>query len=204
MKNKTILLGVILAASVMLATAVFAAQDTLNWGIELNPDQCGAVGKPVINVVEKIVNTVDSGEGGNYWAYDNLNRQIQVWDQGDGTYCAIVRNEGKFDGQAGQTSPGAGGTMTGDEDGPFEGGYRAIIDGDLRTDPAWKNRGFVGTNNYNCDLTGDCPDYVNWVEQYFDSGYSFTYDWWGWIYHGGKCGTWVNSADGNAGDILCS
>ena len=41
----------------------------------------------------------------------------------------------------------------------------------------------------------------NWVGQYFESGYNFTYEWWGWIYHAGKHGTWVNSIDGNSGDI---
>ena len=30
---------------------------------------------------------------------------------------------------------------------------------------------------------------------------SETPQWWGWIYHGGNNGAWVNSSAGNQGDI---
>jgi hypothetical protein len=113
-----------------------------------------------------------------------------------------VQYEGKFDAQAGQTSPGTGGTLDGDEDGTFQGGYRATIAGTLLSSPTWKTTGMVGTFDYECDISGVCSNYVSWVAKYFNGGAVFTYEWWGWIYHGGKHGTWVNSSDGNAGDIL--
>lgn len=198
----------LLMVSVLLVSVgmVMAKNDkpALNFGKELNANQCDKSGAPIINVVEKVANTVDSGEGGNNWAFDDLTRQIKVWEQADGTYCAIVKNEGKFDGVEGQLSPGEGGTMNGDEDGTFEGGYRATITGDLLETPLWKTKGFAQTTDYQCNLDGDCQGYVNWLGQYFESGYSFSYDFWGWIYHGGKCGTWVNADSGNLGDILCT
>ena len=193
-------IGALLLASI--ATAVFAAEYTLNWGKELNPKQCDVLGSPVINVVQKVINSVDSGEGGNWWAFSNYRRNIQVWHTSTaGEYCAIVKYEGAFYGESGQISPGAGYTLDGDEKGTWQGGYRATITGDLKTTPDWKTKGAIGTYDYDCNINGICLGSVNWVEQYFDPGYGFSYDWWGWIYNGGNYGTWVNSSDGNDGDI---
>jgi hypothetical protein len=169
--------------------------------VELRASQCDTSGKPVINVSEKIVKTVDSGQGGNNWAFDDVNRQIQVWKNSDNTFCALIQNEGKFDSQDGEKSPGNTGVLSGKEDGSFKGGYRAKITGNLKESPGWKTTGSVGTHYYNCSLDGTCPGYVNWVEQYFSPGYTFGYDWWGWTYRY-KNNTWVNSSDGNSGDII--
>jgi hypothetical protein len=54
--------------------------------------------------------------------------------------------------------------------------------------------------NYQCNIDGTCPGAVDWVGQYFSS-YAFDYLWWGWVYHAGSHGSWVNSVDGNSGDI---
>lgn len=193
---------VLIMPVLLIASVVMAKNEKLSPGTTLAPARCGETGVVVVNVKEHVVNTVDSGQGGNYWAFDDINRQIQVRDNGDGTYCVVVRNEGDFDAQAGQTSPGNSGVLAGDEDGVFRGGYRATIAGTLKATPDWPTRGSVGTTDYNCDIGGDCPDYVNWVGQYFEPGYSFNYDWWGWIYMAGNHGTWLNSSDGNSGDIL--
>lgn len=175
---------------------------TLNWGKELAAGRCVKPGKQVVNVTQKVLNSVDSGTAGNYWAFDNYNRTIQVWQQEGGTYCAVVKYQGQFDAQEGQISPGNGGTLDGSEDGNFEGGYRGTIVGTLKTSPAWKANGTVGDVDYQCAIDGTCPGAVNWLGQYFNAGYSFAYDWWGWIYHTGRNGTWVNSVDANSGDIL--
>lgn len=177
------------------------AGQSFNSGKELNAKQCDTKGNPVINIAEKIVKTVDSGEGGNNWAFDDLNRQIKVWKNSDNTYCALIQNEGKFDSQEGQKSPGNTGILTGSEDGTFKGGYRARITGALKDNPDWRTNGSVGTHNYNCDISGNCPGYLNWVEQYFSPGYTFSYEWWGWEYRY-KNNTWINSSDGNSGDII--
>jgi len=173
---------------------------TLNWGSMVNAGMCNTGGSPVINVTMKLLNDADSGQAGNYWGMDTFNKTIQVWPQVDGTYCAVVKYTGKFVGAAGQTSPGALGVLTGMEKGTVEGGYVATIDGALRATPLWKTRGNVGTIDLNCDLAGHCPGGIDWVGQYFSS-YTFDYQWWGWVYHGDH-NTWVNSSDGNAGDII--
>ena len=192
------------AALLFLAGSALASPPTLNWGTEVNAGECETKGSPVVNVTHKVVDSVDPGVAG-YWASEDYNRRIQLWDQGGGVYCAIVSYQGHFTGVAGQQSPYNTEPLDGDEDGAFQGGYRMIISGDLLTEPSWPTRGPVDTVDYECTtpvgFAVDCPGAVNWIDQYFEPGYAYEYEWWGWIYHGGRHGTWVNSSDGNAGDI---
>lgn len=187
-----------------MMTPVFAAPQTLNWGTQINSGQCTKVGAPIVNVMQKVVNDVDSGQGGNNWAFDTLNRQIQVWSTGNiDEYCATVSYQGKFVGQSGQLTPGNTSTFTENVNGTFEGGYRStIFTGTLLPSPLWRTKGSVGTTDYQCNITGICPGYVDWTSQYFSSTTGFDLAWWGWIYHGGNNGTWVNSVDGNSGDVI--
>ena len=192
-----------LMVTLMLSVpSLLSAQTQFPWRSEVDPTRCGPDRDLGIQAVERVINSVDSGEGGNYWAYDHYIRRFQVWARPDGTFCALVSYHGRFDGDGGQVSPGATGVLSGAEDGPFEGGYRAIIEGVLLDDPFWPDSGFVGTTDHDCDISGDCPGKVDWVQQYFESDAVFEYEWWGWIYHGGDYGTWINSSDGNQGDIV--
>lgn len=176
---------------------------TLNWGRRLNAARCE--GAPVIDATQRVVNDVDSGHHG-YWAYDDYRRVIQAREVADGVYCAVVRYDGTFDGVAGQSSPGVDGgePLSGDEDGTLHGGYAATVEGTLVDDPPWPRRGFVGTTDYEGDVeTGARPGAVDWVSDVYFEESSFTFDWWGWIYRGGRCGTWVNAVDEECGDVLC-
>jgi len=191
-------------AFLFLSGSALAAPPGLNWGTEVNAGECERAGSPVVNATHKVVDSVDSGLAG-YWASEDYNRRIQLWDQGGDTYCAIVSYQGHFTGVAGQQSPGNTETLDGDESGAFEGGYRMEISGDLRAEPSWPTRGHVGVVDYECTtpvgFVVSCPGQVNWIAQYFESGYAYGYEWWGWIYHGDRQGTWINSSDGNSGDI---
>ena len=91
----------------------------------------GAVkGNQIISVVESIVNDVDSGTAGNYWAYDTEKRSITVWNVGPDQYCVIINYyDASFKAIAGQTSPGGGGTLSGEEYGSFSGSARFAITG---------------------------------------------------------------------------
>lgn len=199
------LIGIVFGMASMLVTSIaFAQQPLLDWGTEVNAGECDKIGSPVVNVTYKIINSMDSGEGGNYWAYDNLNRHIQVWkSSADNKYCAVVRDLGKFDAQEGQLSPGKNGYLEGDEDGNFEGGYRATLTGNLKDTPTWKTKGNLDTIDYNCNvISRSCTGVVTWYNQYFESGVKFAYNWWGWIYRGEKNNNWVNASTGNLGDII--
>jgi hypothetical protein len=194
-----------------------------NPGNELSNSKCTTptTGKPIINVSQKVQNDADSGVGG-YWAFDYFTRQITVWTTGTtGTYCAVVTYNGNFYAVPGQINPedllNNAVPPTGQEintptdepiNGPFSGGYRAILTGGtLLATPLWTTHGSVPTTNYQCDLTGNCPGNVNWVTQYFsgidvNNSAEFNQEWWGWKYNGGSHGTWINASTGNSGDIL--
>ncbi len=180
-----------------------AGPDLLS-GKELVKKNCDTTGSPVINVTQKVVNSIDSGIAGNYWAFDDFNRKIQVWKQVDNSFCALVDYEGKFNSQEGQISPGNTGVLTGKEDGTFKGGYRGKITGTMKATPDLSTKGSIGTVDYHCDLVANCPGAFDWMSKYFATGatgFTFNYQWWGWEYkYQNK--TWVNSSDGNSGDII--
>ena len=170
----------------------------------LTRTSCNATGAPVINVAQRILNDADSGEAGNYWGFDTIDRTIQVWKVGSGTYCAEVQYEGKFQAVAGQKSPGNTGILTGSESGTFNGGYRADITGALLESPTEPTHGSLGTTNYQCTISGNCPGAFDWTTKYFNTaptGFTFNYAWWGWTYKNGTH-VWVNASTGNSGDIL--
>lgn len=96
----------LLALVLFLAVSAVAGPLTLNWGSHLGASSCDHAGAPVINIVERVKNNVDSGIGGNYWAFDNYTRQIQVWLENDGSYCVRVSYQGKFDAVSGQLPRG--------------------------------------------------------------------------------------------------
>lgn len=198
------LLAFLLAGIIFLSfpSHTKASPSRLNWGEEININKCIRAGNPLVEISQYITNDVDSGLAGNYWAFDDLNRQIQVWRTDiPNKYCAEVTYEGKFDSQSGTLSPGATSVLNGKEDGVFQGGYNATIMGNILGNPSWRNKGFVGLIDYACDLAGYCPGYIDWVSQYFSPGYHFSFDWWGWVYQN-KDNIWVNSSDGNSGDII--
>ncbi len=205
MIRKLTTFGTSLAMLALSVSPAFASSDHLHlqWHKEVNRKQCDVEGKAVINVTQKIVNDVDSGEAGNYWAFDKITRRIKVWPTGTDTYCANVSYEGKFDAVPGQVGPGGTGIIGPFVQGNFNGGYRTTeFSGTLKSSPLWPTNGSVGTTDYQCDLSGNCPGAITWTDQYFDGLSGFDLDWWGWQYHTAKHGDWINSIDGNQGNIL--
>ena len=178
---------------------VFAASAGATYGgPELAAGKCD--GNLVLNVHHGVVNDVDSGQAGNYWAEDNYNRHIRLWQTGPGAYCAIVVYEGTFTTFVGEATPGATGVFTSSFTGRFDGGYRASISGTF-SPGSNPTRGQLGTKDYGCDQTGTCSGLFGWVGTYFPGGAGFTYDWWGWSYSAPGHGTWINDTNANSGDI---
>ena len=231
---RKIILGISLFSLALVALVFYSAhvfaddkpvhgdrEDNEQVGGIFNPDKqlsrsaCGKdLKNPVINVVQRVQNDADSGQAGNYWAFDYYTRHITVWqtasgEAGNNTYCAIVTYDGKFYAVPGQVGPGdtpSGAlinTPTNEPvNGMMSGGRRATIVGSLLSTPLWTTHGSVGTTNYKCNISGSCSGVISWPGQYFNSGYSYNDVWWGWKYNGGSHGTWVNSQDGNSGNIL--
>lgn len=180
---------------------------------------CNApAGTKVIDVVESIANDADSGQAGDYWAFDNYSRHIQVWNVGPDMWCALVTNPNtstmpsQFQAIAGQKSPGTtsttGGILTGDEHGGFKGGYEATFTAqfDISDSANWPLHGKVQPTpvDYHCDQYANCPGYIDWTAKYFQNVTNFQEPAWGWIYAAADKpdGVWTNAATGNSGDIL--
>ena len=187
---------------VVAITSPAGASKPLDWSKETRLSACGAAGPPLVNVTQHVTGDMDSGFNGG-WAVDTYTRRIKLWETGPGVYCAVVRYSGTFDAIEDAISPGEGSTSTldGDEDGNFQGGYRATITGELVAEPGWQTHGTVGQFDYQCTAPGACPGAVDWVAQYLEPGYTFGYEFWGWVYRAGRNGVWVNASSGSSGDI---
>ena len=105
----------------MVVLMVFSLPIVLADGDEI-PD--GSV--LVLNINHKVVNDEDSGNVG-YWALDNYNRQIKVWELPDGSFYVRTKYEGKWQTFEGAKSPGAGVVQSKDASGEFKGGYTATF-----------------------------------------------------------------------------
>ncbi len=176
---------------------VFAQAPSLNWGSEVNPSRCPTdqgYRYLEINVTRKVENDLTT------WATLDYIQHIQVWKVGSlpvpggaEKFCALVRYQGSFTTLAGTSPQGTGSVGAGIE-GSFEGGYRLVFSADELTKPSESTRGHIGT------FTGP-GDLYDWRAFFFANIGSHDLQWWGWIYHGGNNGAWVNSGIGNQGDI---
>ena len=194
------LAGLTAAAVVASSANANPSEKHLNWGQSLSAsDTACPAGPPLINVNQKISDDIDSGVLGNYWAYDEIVRHITVVSLGSNNYCASVQYQGSFTTVNGP-SPGGTGTIADGVIGTFQGGYTADFTGTFN--PTVKTKGSIGTVDYACNAsTGICPGYVDWTTQFFTGVGGFNQVWWGWVYHAGNNGNWVNALSGNSGDI---
>jgi hypothetical protein len=186
---------VLLATMVIPSGAVFAADPQ-------------AKGKLVLNITYKVTNDEDSGNAG-YWALDNYNRHIQVWQLPDGSFYGKGDYEGKWQTFAGARSPGAGLVQGNDAAGVMNGGWV----GTFRVDSFTSCFGNIGTfdfggtkadvmlGTYGNGQTGPTTP-ASILNTYFP-GYdaTFTYISWGWTYKY-KNQTWINSDVITKGDIV--
>ncbi|TBR26429.1 MAG: hypothetical protein EPO63_00200 [Candidatus Nitrosotenuis sp.] len=192
------LLAIILITSIAVMPSFAEPEHKI--GKHLNSKQCRTDdAKKIIQVTQKVLNSVDSGVAGNNWAQDSYIRHIQVWQLSDGSFCAILKYEGHFVTFSGP-SPAGTSTVDAGVKGTFDGGYVTTnFTGTLS--PTVPTHGSIGSFDYQCDVSGNCPGFVNWIDLYFADTDGFDLTWWGWKYHAGKHGSWVNSIDGNFGDI---
>jgi hypothetical protein len=204
---------------------VAAAGPSLNWGSHVNPARCPTdqgYRYLEINVTRKVEGAdaftcyqrVPGAalELGTNWATREFNQHIQVWKVGvivdppdpptvgAERFCALVRYQGSFttlEGPSPNPSPSPAGShvISDGIDGSFEGGYLLVFNADELASPAFPSRGHIGTVAGPVDL-------YDWLSFYFTNPGLDDLQWWGWVHHGGHNGAWVNSIDGNEGDIV--
>lgn len=163
---------------------------------------CGAKGRPLVNVHYTLVNDYDSGFAGNAWANDTIDRHLQIWQTSSGAYCALVEDHGSFVTFAG-ASPSGTSTVNAGVRGEIQGGYATTqFTGSYA--PTLATRGDLGTFDLGCTSASICPGAHPSYASYFSSTTGADLATWGWIYHAGRHGTWLN-ADGidaaHGGDI---
>ena len=203
---------VVAVALVLIGTPLVASAQapSLNWGSQVNPSRCPTdqgYRYLEINVTRKVDGDVALRDAVNIlsapWADREFNQHIQVWHigvpggGGGERFCALVRYQGSFTTINGAMAPGSTETLDGGIDGSFEGGYRLVFNADERTPLLEKTQGHIGT------LKGPIGLY-DWIDFYFmnfDVDAFTVPEWWGWIYHGGNNGAWVDSIGGDQGDI---
>jgi hypothetical protein len=174
------------------------------WGNYVNAAHCS--GKLVVNVTFNVINDADSGYGG-YWALDAYQKNLQIFDQGDGSFCAVARYIGTFATIGGASDPAKGGhTLPEGATGKMQGGYYATFDATLNPHPALPTHGPIGSFDYHGSITGvPLGDAFDWSGAYFTDFSNFEQPEWGWIYRTPHCGTWYNDSalPTGQGDIYC-
>ena len=212
MRNKGLISLFVLGLAVLIvapAGAVFAAPPETPAGSFVNAGDVPDGSTLVLNITHKVINDIDSGEKG-YWALDNYNRSVQVWEAPDGTYYAVAKYVGKWQTFAGALSPGpdAGVVQGSDGEGTFEGGYTLTFTADgMTATPQYKTKGNIGTFDYGgtqADVEagiGPAPNPFRYLNAYFVNVGNTAYVNWGWTYKY-QSQRWNNFDYGNTGDIV--
>jgi hypothetical protein len=157
-------------------------------------------GTQVVYVTQDVRNSADRGLAGNVWALDNYRRVISVVQTGPFSYCAALSYvTGNFRTNTGRSPSGLRFVKSGIT-GTMGGSYRTSVF--LGTwAPTAPTSGSIGTFDYGCDVSPDCPGLVDWTTLYFSSTIGFTANWWSWAYATSANGTWVQRPDITYGDV---
>jgi hypothetical protein len=189
----------------LLTSLVVVASASAAPGLKLDKQgisakQCDGKGThKVVDVHYTLINDADSGFAGNTWANDTVQRQLGIWKQADGSFCAQIADHGKFVTYAG-ASPGGTSTVPAGVKGDIDGGYiTSNIQGSF--DSSKPAHGDLGTFDLMCDQAGNCPgSAVSWKSYFTSVTSADEFSQWGWIYRAGKNGTWLNQDDVAAAD----
>jgi len=219
MRKGSVIVGAGLLALLLSSSATFAAPaQHLDWGFQLNAsDTACPPGDSVLNISYKLTNSLDSGTGTNdygtpWWAYLDYVLQVQVFQLDDTTFCARVKNEGSWESVGGDGPGCLNDSNCGTVDGRLEAGVVGTMQGgftmtfpssDFNPDDL-KTKGSIGRFDHDCDAaagTCDGAGVTRWRSLYFPDYSSSSFAWWGWVYHGGRNGSWANAANGNTGNL---
>ena len=187
-------------ATLAMVTTAFAAPSLKLDKPDISSKQCkpnGAGAQQLVDVHFTILNDADSGFGptGLAWANDTIDRHLRIYQLDDGRFCVNVADHGKFVTYAGD-GPGDGtSTLAAGIKGELEGGYASNFF-NATFSPTLPTHGNLGTFDDACDqsfnCTGSHPNYLSYLSAV--SGENI-FAQWGWIYHAGKHGTWLNQDD---------
>jgi len=193
--------------ALMLVVPVMAIVTHPTFGTFVNAGGVPSGSVLVLNINHKVINDEDSGNVG-YWALDNYNKHVQVWEAPDGTFYVVARYAGKWYTFEGALSPGAGIVQSKNASGTFEGGYVATFTatgytsafGNIGTYDYGGTKADVLLGTYGDGQTGPTTPF-SFLSTYFTEAAGFTYINWGWTYNY-RSQTWNNFDYGTTGDIV--
>jgi hypothetical protein len=153
----------------------------------------------IVDATLGAANVDDYGEAGQVWALDTFVERIRVWQVGTNQFCAELHDVGTFVSFAG-VSPGGTGTIEAGVTGTFEGTRYISVAGVLSPDAP--TSGHIGDFDAGCNQQGVCAnrDY-RFVNHLFSRVNTVRFGWFSATYDAGDNGTFVQSTDGNDGDI---
>ena len=142
-----------------------------------------------------------------YWALDNYNKHVQIWEVSEGNYYVISRYIGNWQTFAGALSPGLGVVQPDDASGTMKGGYSATFNatsctpasGNIEPEDFGGDEADIMLGRYNNSQTGSTP--VSFLSEYCPGYSNFHYNNWGWTYQY-RNQTWNNFDYGTTGDIV--
>jgi len=208
MKTKLITtMMIMLFLAMMLGVPVMAKPSHPTWGSFVNAGGVPSGSVLVLNINYVVTKDEDSGIFG-YWALDDYNKHVQVWQAPDGTFYVVARYVGKWYTFAGALSPGAGVAQSKDAQGAFEGGYVATFTatgytsdfGNIGTFDYGGTKADVLLGTYGAGQKGPTTSF-NFLSTYFTGVSDFTDVNWGWTYHY-RNQTWNNFDYATTGDIV--
>ena len=182
--------------------AIASSIKDFNLDKSLNKSQCSVTKKSteVVDVSYKLINDYDSAVHNNNWANDTIYRQLNIWRNSDNTFCAIVSDNGQIVTLDGD-SPNGSGHISAGVKGTIDGGYTTgQYTSTLLSNPSYSKHGYLGTFDLQCNTDASCPGAHPSITNY-TPGWTQSQPWWGWAYTTCQNGNWVNSIDGNFGDI---
>ena len=89
MKEKILFGMIVVVLVISLASVAFAAPTHPTFGSFVNSGNVPSGSILVLDITHKVTNDEDSGNVG-YWALDNYNKHVQVWQAPDGTFYAVA------------------------------------------------------------------------------------------------------------------
>jgi hypothetical protein len=196
--KRLLTVGLTAAATFAALTSTALASPTPAPPTILDGQKYCPLGPLVVNVTQNVIGDVDRGADGHVWALDNYSRLLQVTQVGPNLYCAGTRYTGTFLSLGGR-SPQGGSYVSPGVVGTIGGGFKATVFS-AKFRPQAPTTGTT-TYFYGCDLSGNCPGYVDWVSQYFTDVSGYGWDRWQFIYYTSLNGYWNNSWLFNSGDV---
>ena len=156
------------------------------------------VGRPLVNVTYRFINDQDLTSDERVWALGSGIATFRLYRTGDDTFCATTTLVGTFTTFAGPSPAGTGMVPAG-HIGRFAIRTSLRFEGSFA--PILPTRGFVGTFDAKCDQFA-CESPIRFGRNYLEVTAPPVRESLRAVYVS-SCGVWIQTTEGERGDIAC-